>query len=385
MYSIFPVLKSELRFSEVQLGLLGSLFLWTYGLASPFAGQIADRYSKRNMILLSLVLWSGVTTATGLANSKIMILACRALMGLTEALFVPAAVALIASLYGPETLSLPVGLFFSAQLSGLALGGWYGGYIAQEFRWRWGFYSLGGLGILYAFPLWLLLRRVNEVSYTWKERAVRRLAIAELVKVPTYVCLCACFPAYTALLWMLYTWLPDFLYEKFSLSLASAGFTAVVYLQCASLVGLVIGGALADRLYRRTKPARFWVLCAGLLSSAPWACVLGHSHTLAYAKLAIAGFGLGAGFFIANLSVCPFDVVPVHTRASSVAFFNVIGTPVSGLAALFGGVLRDKIGLQNVMDYASGAAVVMGLLLVIAVKVFFTGDHAKVSSQVSAP
>ena len=72
VFSIFPILKSELNFTDTQLGLTGSIFLWIYALCSPIAGQIGDRFSKRALVVLSLVLWSGVTTLTGLANSAAM-------------------------------------------------------------------------------------------------------------------------------------------------------------------------------------------------------------------------------------------------------------------------------------------------------------------------
>ncbi|HTY22677.1 MAG TPA: MFS transporter, partial [Desulfomonilaceae bacterium] len=104
-FSIFPLLKTELNFSDTQLGLTGSLFLWVYAICSPIAGQIGDRFSKRTLVVLSLLLWSGVTFLTGLSHSASMLLACRALIGVTESLFIPAAIALTASAHGPQTRS----------------------------------------------------------------------------------------------------------------------------------------------------------------------------------------------------------------------------------------------------------------------------------------
>src|SRR4030095_7957625 len=145
-----------------------------------------------------------------------------------------------------------------------------------------------------------------------------RLAVPTLLRVPTYRFLCLSFPAFGMALWLTYTWLPNFLYEKFSLSLAEAGFTATVYVQSSTLAGLLSGGVIADRLYGRTKAARFWLLSAGMLISAPCIHLLGNSDTLFFTKLAAVGFGFGSGLFIANLMVCSFDIVPADTRASSV-------------------------------------------------------------------
>jgi sugar phosphate permease len=75
VFSIFPILKSELNFTDAQLGLTGSIFLWVYALCSPIAGQIGDRFSKRVLVVTSLILWSGVTAFTGFATSAFMLLA----------------------------------------------------------------------------------------------------------------------------------------------------------------------------------------------------------------------------------------------------------------------------------------------------------------------
>src|SRR5688572_32385700 len=111
IFSIFPVLKSELQFTDTQLGLTGSVFLWVYALCSPIAGQLGDRFSKRTLVVLSLVLWSGVTTLTGFASSVFMLLACRALIGITESLFIPPALALTANAHGPRTRSRAIAVF----------------------------------------------------------------------------------------------------------------------------------------------------------------------------------------------------------------------------------------------------------------------------------
>src|SRR2546430_5890110 len=120
VFSIFPVLKSELHFSNTQLGLTSSIFLWVYALCSPIAGQIGDRFSRRVLVVLSLVLWSLATFLTGFSRSVMMLLSCRALIGVTESLFVPSAVALTASAHSPAMRSRAVSLLNTAQLGGVA-------------------------------------------------------------------------------------------------------------------------------------------------------------------------------------------------------------------------------------------------------------------------
>lgn len=191
---------------------------------------------------LSLLLWSGVTALTGMSHSVTMVLVCRGLTGITESLFVPAAVALLGNAHRPENRSRAFALYGTGQLAGIVLGGWYGGFIAQEFQWRLAFYSLGLVGILYCFPYFRFLKSFSEEARVETRKSGSVLAVAALARIPTYLVLCFVAAVFNLTLWLLYTWLPNFLYEKFSLTLAGAGYTATVYMQTATLVGTLVGG-----------------------------------------------------------------------------------------------------------------------------------------------
>ena len=375
--AIFPLLRSDLGFTNTQLGLTGSLFLWMYGLGSPLAGQLADRRSQRWLVIGSLGLWSAVTFLTGAATSAKMLLAGRVLMGLTEAAFVPPAMALIASAHPPAIQSRVTSALYTAQLTGIVAGGAVGGWIAEHFGWRLAFFVMGSAGLLFAIPFVWFLYRFPEPAKAPLQTGQPRLAAAVLLRVPSYISLCVCFPACTVVLWVLYTWLPDFLYEKFSIGLAHAGFVATAYLQTATLVGLVAGGAFSDWLYRRTKAARFWMLAGAMLFGAPWVHLIGHSSSLAWAELGTVGFGIGMGAFMANLVIAPFDVVPYTARASAVAIINTVGPPFSGLAALFGGVWKNSLGIPNLMSIVALFSVVSGVVLIFATRRFFHRDFAR--------
>src|SRR5262249_21252372 len=162
----------------------------------------------------------------GLSSSAFMLLSCRALMGITEALFMPAALSLTASVHLPGTRSKAISLLATAQLAGVVMGGWFGGAMAQHDLWRWAVYSLGLFGGFYALPYLFFLKRFGENTHTETVRSSGGLSIATLARVPTYRLLCVVFPIFSFVLWLLYAWLPNFFYEKFSLNLADAGFTA---------------------------------------------------------------------------------------------------------------------------------------------------------------
>ena len=376
--AMFPVLRSDLEMTDFQLGLTGTIFLWVYGCGCPIAGQLADRFSKRQLVVLSLIVWSIVTIATGMATSAVMLLALRAAMGISESLYMPAAVALTANAHPPEKRSRAVALLTTAQIAGTVGGSWFGGWMAQQGRWREAFFVLGGIGLVYAVPYFLFLRTVREPSQRESPNDCAKLGLVELIQVPTFLILCVVFPAFLFGLWMLYSWLPNFLYEKFDLELADAGFTASVYLQTATLVGLLCGGIMADKLYVRTKAARLYLMTASLLLCAPCLNAVGNSDTLNATRLAASAFGLFAGFFMGNIFPAAFEVVPPATRASAVGLLNFFGALVSGLAPLLVGTWKKTIGVDRWLSYAAMIYIVAALVLIVGIHQLFQKDYERV-------
>jgi MFS family permease len=373
VFSIFPVLKTELNFSDAQLGFTGLLFLWVYALCNPLAGILGDRVPRRLLIVSSLVAWSAITALTGASVSAVTLLGCRALMGFTEALFFPSAVTLTAHAHGAASHSRAVALFSTAQIAGVAMGGWFGGVMAERHQWREAFYVLGAAGVLYALPYHLFLRRIGEPPAPPASGG----SVAGLFRIPMYVLLGVVFPSFTFVIWMLYTWLATFLYDRFSLTMGEAGFASTVPIQGGTLVGLLLGGLLADRLSRRLRAARFWLVAAGLLLCAPSVQLIGHSPSLALAKAAAAAFGLGSGLAIANFFPCCFDVVPRASHASAVGILNMLGGLVSGTASLLGGLLKKDVGLSALMTAGAVLCGVMGALLALGAALRFRADPVR--------
>ena len=280
VFAMFPALKSDLGMTDKQLGLIGAVFLWVYAFGCPIAGQLGDRFSKRVLVVLSLITWSIVTVATGLATSGMMLLALRAAMGISESLFMPTAIALTANAHAPEQRSRAIATLTTAQIAGTVAGSWFGGWMADRGQWRGAFFVLGAMGVLYALPYFLFLRGVNEAGQAEPAKVRTALAFPALIKVRTFLLLCVVFPVFVFGLWLLYGWLPAFLHDKFSLNQSDAAFNATVFLQGTTLIGLLGGGVLADKMYRRTKAARLWLMVASLLLCAPCLHALGSSDTL---------------------------------------------------------------------------------------------------------
>jgi predicted MFS family arabinose efflux permease len=379
VFSMTGSLKTDLKMTDTQLGLVGAIFLWVYAFGCPIAGQIGDRLSKRLLVVLSLVIWSLVTVATGFAGTAVMMLGLRAAMGISESLFMPTAIALTANAHTPDRRSRAIAALTTAQIAGTVAGSWFGGWMADRGEWRAAFFILGAVGVLYALPYFLFLRTVDENPAEIVKTSGRSLAAAVLTKIPTFLLLCFVFPVFVFGLWLLYGWLPTFLREKFELTQADAAFNATVYLQATTAVGLLGGGMLADALYRRTKASRLWLMTASLILCAPCLHYLGSSDTLLATRIAAAGFGLFSGLLMGNIFPAAFEVVPADTRASAVGILNFFGAIMSGFAALFGGMWKASLGIDRLLSITALAYVAAGLALVFGIKILFPRDHARIA------
>lgn len=374
VFAMRPSLRADLGMDDTSFGLVGAIFLWVYALGCPVAGHLGDRMSKRFLVVASLVVWSLVTVATGCVQDSRGMLALRAAMGISEALFMPTAVALVADAHAPLVRSRAIALLTTAQIAGTVGGSVFGGWMADLGRWRQAFFILGAAGVAYALPYLFFLRRFPE------RRAVRggaAPALVSLASVPSFVALCLAFPCFVFGLWLIYGWLPTFLQEKFSLSQADAAWNATVWLQAMSAVGLLGGGLLSDWLYRRTPAARQWVLVTSLVACSPCLWCLGAAPTLVTTRVAAAGFGLASGLFMGNIFPAAFEVVRAEGRAGAVGVLNLFGGMVSGFGALFGGLLKASVGIDGLLSICALAYLLAAGLVVAATRRSFPADHAR--------
>jgi MFS family permease len=371
VFSMFPSLKADLKMSDAQLGYVGAMFLWVYAFGCPISGYLGDRFSKRLLVVLGLVVWSIVTIGTGLVASGAMLLVMRAAMGVSESLYMSSAVALTASAYPAAKRSRAVSMLMTGQIAGTVAGSWFGGWMADRGQWRWAFFALGVVGVLYAVPYFAFLRKVEEPA----PDVAKTLSFTSLVRSRTFLLLCVVFPVFVFGLWLLYGWLPAFLHDKFALNQADAAFNATAFLQTATLIGVIGGGMIADAFYQRTHAARFWLIVAGLVLSAPCIHLLGNSDTLLVTRIAAAGFGLFSGLFIANIFPAAFDVVSSDARATAVGVLNFFGAIMSGFATLFGGMWKQTLGIDRLLSITALAYIAVAVALVIGIRCLFPRDH----------
>ena len=368
IFSVFPILSKELGMSDIQLGLLGSVFLWVYGFSSPVAGYLGDRFRRKKVILWSLVLFSGATFVTGLAVTRWQLIWLRGLLGVSEALYLPAALALIADYHSTRTRSTAIGLHNTCLLGGGVLGGVLGGYMGDHYGWRQAFYLLGGVGALVALVSTLSLRDpvkgASDFSTPDQARLVPREPLARtlgaILTKPTVLCIMFCGIAGSAVSWVVSTWMPLYLHERFGMSLAQAGFSAMFYVAIAGASGLLVGSVLADRWAMRDQRGRMFMQVLGLAVAAPAALAISSAGTASTLLTLFAIFGFGRGLWECNSMPIFCDVMSPATRSTTYGVNNLANTLSGGVAVFLTGVLKKSLGIGTTVS-------IFALLLVVSV------------------
>ncbi|MCU1262190.1 MAG: major facilitator superfamily 1 [Bryobacterales bacterium] len=366
IFSLFPLLERDLHASTFELGLIGTVFLVTYGALSPFAGYLADRVGRVRVILISLMVWSAATWITGHVHSMPEMLGSRAIMGISEAFYLPAALALIADWHGPKTRSLATGLHQSGLYTGIVLGGAWGGWMGDHAGWRPVFQILGIVGAVYFLILLFALRDKPAAGRPSSDFVG---AVGELVRSAAFLPLVLAFTAMAIANWLIYTWLPLFLYERFHMSLTNAGFSATFYVQAASYAGVIAGGIVSDRWSARNPAARVYCQMAGLLIAAPFLVLLGATSQQPLLVAALVAFGIGRGVFDCNTMPVVREVAPGHLSATAYGVLNMAGCLAGGIGAAAAGWLKQHLGLGAAFQVAALVLVLGALALLRAAPV----------------
>jgi len=366
--------------NNAQWGFVLGCFKWTYALLSPFGGYIADRVGKKWVICASLFVWSLVTWWTGHVTSYNELVTTRALMGISEAFYIPAALALIADFHPGATRSRAIGVHMAGIYLGQILGGFMG-YVADspEHGWRWAFSTCGMIGVVYALPLLAFLRgRVapggQELAAISPDPTGRCSAKASakglraLLTNRNFLLLVCVFTLPAIAGWVVRDWMPDILRERFALGQGKAGVSAILYVQLASLVGALLGGALADRWMRFTPRGRIYTSALGMSLFLPALFGVGLAPTLALAIGGLIVFGLGQGFFDANNMPILCQIVRPEFRATGYGIMNAVSITVGGFGDWGFGVLRDRSISLGLIFGCFAAVALLSVLIVLRIK-----------------
>ncbi|QDT56623.1 L-galactonate transporter [Caulifigura coniformis] len=350
-------------------GLVLGWFKWVYAALSPLGGYIADRFSRRHVIAASLFVWSAVTWATGHVSTYNELIAARAIMGVSEAFYIPAALALIADFHPGRTRSRAIGFHQMGIYLGIIVGG-QSGYVADspDYGWRWAFSCAGLVGILYALPLFTMLRNPpRELSGEEKGMSPGGV-LRELFSNSGFLLMVLYFTLPAMAGWVIKDWGPDILKQKFDLSQGTSGSLATFYVQIPSLIGVLLGGFLADHLMRRTVRGRIYISAVGMTMFLPALLGIGQTASLNFALGFLVLYGLGWGFFDCNNMPILSQVVRPELRATGYGIMNLVSISCGGIADWQFGKLRDQGYSLGLIFGVFAAVALISVVLVLMIR-----------------
>jgi predicted MFS family arabinose efflux permease len=362
-------IKSAIEMGDDDFGALTTVFLIVYGLLSPVGGWFADRYSRSRVIIISLAVWSVVTLLTAYVQTYQQLLMTRALMGISEACYIPAALALIADYHRGRTRSLATGIHMSGLYAGMALGG-MGGWMAESFGWSSGFFVFGLVGVVFAGVLGIFLRDLPRAESD--DSAKPSPSSVETIRSLAGNRSFGIIAIYWGLLgfagWAFVAWMPTFLREHYQLSESKAGFTATVYLQLAAFIGVLVGGAIADRWSRTSLRGRINVPMIALMIASPFVFMTSQTNMLWFAIVCLIAFGFARGCVDANMMPILCQVASPQQRATGYGILNFFSCCIGGISPYLGGWLRERDVDLSYLLMGSAVGVSVSALLLLLVK-----------------
>ena len=318
--------------SATNFGYLMAIFLWIYALMSPVSGVIADRLSRKWLLVGSLFVWSSVTYLMGVAETFNQIVFLRALMGVSEALYIPAGLSLIADYHTGKSRSLAVGIHMTGLYTGQAIGG-FGATVADAFSWHTTFHWFGIIGIAYAVILMLFLHdKKTEILPTeklqanpQKEKESVFTSLKSLLTNVAFWVILLYFAAPSLPGWATKNWLPTLFAENLDLPMSQAGPISTITIAVSSFIGVLIGGPLSDKWVQKNLRGRVYTGAIGLGLTIPSLLLLGFGHNLVAVVGAGLLFGIGYGIFDTNNMPILCQFVSRKQRATAYGVMNMIG------------------------------------------------------------
>lgn len=376
---MLSTMQDAMKFDIVELqkaeafGALMAVFLWIYGFVSPFAGVVADRVSRKKLVVGSLFVWSAVTYLMGYASDFTQLYWLRALMGVSEALYIPSALSLIADWHEGKSRSLAIGIHMTGLYVGQAVGG-FGATIAATFSWHSTFYWFGIIGIAYSVVLALLLHDKPKTSAAVaaspdpatlmkKESVWRGLSVVLSTWAFWVILIYFAVPSLPG--WATKNWLPTLFEKNLGLDMALAGPMSTITIAASSFVGVLLGGVMSDKWVLRNIRGRIYTSAIGLGMTIPTLVLLGFGHSVVAVVGAGMLFGIGFGMFDANNMPILCQIISAKYRATAYGIMNMVGVFAGAAVTHLLGKWTDGGNLG--MGFAVlGGIVIVALVLQLA-------------------
>lgn len=385
--SVLPLLSKSFGFDAAQLGIIGSAFAWIYAGMAPFAGMAADRASRKKLIIAACIIWSFFTLATAWCGNFSSFVTVRALTGLAETFYFPAVMALISDFHPPATRSRAMSLHQSAVYAGTILGSWCAAVLAEKHGWNFPFLIFGPVGILLAIFISTFLR--EPVRGAAENRVAEAPAsIGEtlhiIFRAPTAIFLMGAFVCANFVAFILLTWMPTFIFNKFHYSLGAAGLTGAIYINLASALSVPVAGLCADKLSRRFAGGRMLIQLFGLLVGAVFVFFVGKTASIGVLIMAMTCFGICKGFYDSGIFASLYDTIEARARGTAAGLMNTVGWGGGALGPIFVGYVsrykRQGTQVDNMSDAIAfgGVVYLVAAILIIFAMLAFARQHPRV-------
>ena len=372
---------AELNSAE-NFGILMAIFLWIYAFMSPLSGIIADRINRKWLIITSLFIWSAVTLLMGFATSFNQLYTLRAIMGVSEAFYMPTAMAMIVDYHQGKNRSLAVGIHMTGIYLGQAMGG-FGAMISTNYSWQTTFHSFGIIGTLYSIILMIFLKekRSDEVEQpikgTFTQEFVEAfIGMRTLLGSISFWVILFYFASPSFPGWATKNWLPTLIASSLKIPMYYAGPLSTITLSLSSLVGVLVGGIISDRWIQRNLRGRIYTGVIGLALTIPSLLLLALSGSIVPIVIGAIGFGFGFGIFdVNNMPILCQFAVPRH-RATGYGLMNLVGIASGAFITTFLGKSADSGNLGR--DFA-----ILGIVVLAAIILQLTMLHPKQINKTS--
>lgn len=362
----FMVVDIEELVSAVNFGRLMAIFLWIYAFVSPISGMIADRVNRKWLIVISLFVWSGVTSAMSYTDNLNYLYVLRAIMGISEAFYVPAALSLIVDYHQGKSRSLAIGVHTSGIYLGQALGG-FGATLALHTSWQFTFHSFGILGMIYSIVLILFLREKKTYIISDEKKDSLTLELKSSLKGLSILfsniafwTLIFYFTAPSFPGWATKNWLPTLFSQTLRMDMSHAGPLSTMTMALASLIGVIAGGYISDRWVQHNLKGRIYTGVFGLILTLPALFFIGYGQGLLIIVTGAVLFGLGFGIFDVNNMPILCQFVSSRYRATGYGILNLVGISA-------GAIITNILGKALDSDFAQ--EVFVGMIVVVALAI----------------
>lgn len=383
--TVLPSIRDALSLTDTSVGLIATLFNLAFAVFVPIGGWMGDRFSRKWVVTISVLVFSVATMFTGTAGTFLMLVVLRSIAtGGGEALYGPSNYSILAQ-YHTDTRARAMSIHQTAYYIGVILAGWLAGLIADKFGWEYSFLIFGGFGLIWGV---LMIFRLNnrppvEVPAEADQAAVEKPGFFEGFKAvfttPTALALTLGFSGLIFVITGFMTWVPAYLQEEFGQTQAEAGFNSMFWTYVAAFVGVLLAGTLSDKFALKDNKYRMWLQGIGLILGGVFLFFMGGDKSLMIVYACFAGWGFFRAFFDANTYAVLYDVTPPRLHASCASVMGMTGFAVGSLAPVILGALKQSLGtLSSAFPILAIVWFVCGAMMIVAANIFYKKDRERV-------